>query len=418
MAEISRINMGGAYENVSAVNMFNEHACGIIFDISSHPEVFATHSKARNLFYNMVTEVKVDGNLEIDYGIDKQLMNGIPYYHLNMYKQIQKDNNSSQPIYVMFADLTDLTPLDRMGKLTHHQLFQIGIWTEQSLSEQLLDMFKDKILSYTNRAADIDKSENSTPFNVLLSCNYAVEKSHRTLPDLASYDIPALTVLLSQENSEEVHTIQGKTANKTPVGCIGLALGTLAISDAEFSIADNSKFDLSKYIPKIELGMGKNNTPIDNELQDDNLIHYFRNQLAKKGYVFVIDKDDLSGNYFCNDQTLGHGDYNSLSRCRVCCKVNRIVFRVMLKYVNKGFHLQGPQKTADIAYLQNDIYTAVRSYMGESSGGTGYAQIGGLLVNVDFDSSLLKNHKLKVEVIITQVKDSKQMNVSATTNVN
>lgn len=429
MADISTINMLGDTQD-TAIDIFNEHVSGIIFDISKRQDVFAGYSKASSLFLNKVTPVNVSSNLIVDYGIDENLMSGVPYYHLSKYQDILSAKGKQQPIYVMFADLSDMSAIHTMQKLAKRQLFQIGIWTEQLLIDgagktTLLDNLKEALLSYTRPKESMDRVENSTPFNVILSCNYAYRESNKvsymTLPDILHdkhYDIPSLTVLLSQESSDKIHEMQSTTVSNTPVGCLGIMLGILSSCDAEYSVADHSLYNLEDYVSQIELGMGDianaKYTPVNLEKGEDII----RSQLAKKGYVFMVDTEGLKGNYFSNDQTLGQGDYNSLTRCRVCNKVHRIIYRQMLKYVNSGFHIIGSGKANDLNILKNDIALAIQNRMGTSSGTSGYTQISGLSINADYDESILNTKNLAVEVVVVQVKDSKSMNVSASVNVN
>lgn len=409
-------------ENIphDSIDIFNEHTCGIIFDISQRTDVFKNNPKAANLFFNKVTPINVDANLEIDYNIDKNLLDGVVVYHLQKYQSIVKDANKSQPLYVMFADCSDPSVIYKMQQEVSSQLFQIGIWTEQQLVDKdgktpLLDMLKNSMVSFAS-----DKSRQSQikfPYNIVLSCNYAYQKDDKIkatkLPDLTELNIPSLTVLLSQENSSEVHNIQSKTINNTPVGCIGVMLGILAICDAEYSIGDHSKFNLEKYIPKIELGLGNISasqyTSID--FGKNEFPPVFRNLLVNKGYVFIVDTEGYNGNFFCCDQTLGQGDYNSISRCRICSKVHRLIYNQMLQYINQGFHLYGSNKTIELETLKNDIVTAIQARMGTASGTSGFKQINGIEIKADFDESILKTHKLVVEAIVTQIKDSKNINL-------
>lgn len=416
MAEIAKVKAGSEINNTT--DIYNEYACGIIFDISKRNSPFEDYRVALNYFGDgQVQEIGATTNLK-EYGIEKDgILSGIPFYHLNLYQQILKHSASKQPIYVMFADLTDMSGIDKMLAKSAFRIFQIGIWTEKNLNSELIQKYKSTLLSFTTKTV-FNGIKYTTPISVILSANYAQYNSFKELPNLLNDDIPGLSVILSQAATAEVHAIQSKTINHTPVGCIGAILGVLANCPAETSIADNSKFGLGQFIPEIELGIGNNGTPIDYEKDSENLIDYYRNIIASKGYIFLIDKDgDPGESYFCNDQTLSTKDYNTISRCRITNKVYRITRRVLTNYINSTVHL-GNLKSTDITLIQNAIYSGVRKYMGESSNASGYSQIQQINADIDYNESILKSRQLKIDITITPADSSKDIIMSETINTN
>ena len=222
-----------------------------------------------------------------------------------------------------------------------------------------------------------------------------------------------MTVLLGQGTTDEIHAMQlainTSVEDKTSyavVGCVGAALGVLAIASAEQSIGWVRNFGLSQVMTQAELGFG-NLTVTDGKwaataaFTNIKSLNYTKrnNLLHRKGYVFLRDYEGRENQvYFSSDQTLSTGDYRRISRCRVMHKSRRVIRQAILPYVEETFDIDastGYILAADVAMLQNVIYDALDHNMVQPANPT-VLQISGRQVIIDPEQDLLANDQLLI----------------------
>ncbi len=442
MAGVNRFSID-SQQTTTQTGIFDETVCGIVFDTSRRSDVFKD--------FQVATEKYSEGDIRrltsldevVESGITEGgIMGGVPYYHLKHFFTLAGKDSRTHVIYVTFADCSsDFSILNRMMHESKRKIFQIGIWTEQDifayygdeLYSPLMNKISENLFYYGQEMRSGGDFDRDIPFNVLLCANPTATRyvdtviyltdgdgsriatkdgyqltgtmpvkdntfSYRTLPDITGYNMPGLTVLLGQENSDAVHTMQEKNMDKTPVGCVGAALGVLTICPVEYRLDDNSQFSLKDVIPSAELGFGTDNTPIK------NLNYIRRNGMESKGYVFLVDREDAQGEtFFSGQRTLGKRDYCNLVRCRTINKVHRIVRSVMINYVNGPHRVTASNGTipaATATAIENEIYAGIDAYMGVGSGTNGASQLDYRMVDVPTDQSIADKKTLTAEIEI------------------
>lgn len=424
-------------------NIFDETVCGLIFDTSKRGNIFSGYSLAQDKYANEQVQRLTSMDDVVASGITKDgIMNGVPYYHLNHFFTLAKNSTAEHVIYVCFANCgSDFNILHRVMHATKKKVFQFGIWTERDLYDYtgetlispVLTQLNETIFSFKTTFQKSDEYDQEIPFNVLLCANtvrtevvdtvvYLTDKdgarlkdengsyltaklvpnrqtfTYRTLPPANHYNIPGLTVLIGQERSDEVHNMQNRNVNGTPVGCVGAALGVLAVCPVEYFIGDNSKFSLKDVIPVAELGFGEDNTPIE------KLGYVRRNEMDQFGYVFPVDREDAPGEtFFSSDRTLGSGDYSTLVRCRTINKVHRIIRLALLQRTNSTPKVNpstGRLSAAGCTAIMNDMYAYIDTYMSVGSSMNGAPQLDFRRCTVPTEQDIFSNKTLVAEVEI------------------
>ena len=404
----------------------SENVCGIIFDTK-------IVGGLTNALSGVAAELFANGNVVELNSLDdvkeaglETVMYGLPYFHLRDFFTIA---GSNQRLFVSFTDSTtdtDFECIEKMQLAANGIIYQIGLWTGEAFAAKQNDgsykVVDRGLLSKLQAQAEVlggkigvTNYDGNQPLNILVSAPVINEAicDITKLPDLTGLDFPKVTVLLGQSITDETHDIQVSintaVANKTNyavTGCVGAALGVLAIASAEQSMGWVRNFGLSAVMTQAELGFG--NLTIADGAWGDNVsftniksLNYTKrnNLLHRKGYVFLRDYENRENQiYFSSDQTLSTGDYRRISRCRVMHKSRRVVRQAVLPYVEETFDIDastGYILAADVAMLQNTIYDALDHNMVQPANPT-VLQISGRQVIIDPEQDLLANDQLLI----------------------
>ena len=404
----------------------SENVCGIIFDTK-------IVGGLTNALSGVAAELFANGNVVELNSLDdvkeaglETVMYGLPYFHLRDFFTIA---GSNQRLFVSFTDSTtdtDFECIEKMQLAANGIIYQIGLWTGEAFAAKQNDgsykVVDRGLLSKLQAQAEVlggkigvTNYDGNQPLNILVSAPVINEAicDITKLPDLTGLDFPKVTVLLGQSITDETHDIQVSintaVANKTNyavTGCVGAALGVLAIASAEQSMGWVRNFGLSAVMTQAELGFG--NLTIADGAWGDNVsftniksLNYTKrnNLLHRKGYVFLRDYENRENQiYFSSDQTLSTGDYRRISRCRVMHKSRRVVRQAVLPYVEETFDIDastGYILAADVAMLQNTIYDALDHNMVQPANPT-VLQISGRQVVIDPEQDLLANDQLLI----------------------
>lgn len=397
-----------------------EKVTGLLFDISKQSKFFTEGA-------GLAVKDKLDGNvIEVnsmddlkELGItaysgdtSKDLLFGIPYYHINHFFSIQGDTGR---LFIMFADCSkDWNAIDMMQRASHGLISQLGVWTEQPLWKQTdvsADTYSLNLVQTLNsKAASL--ADNNAPLSILLSANSAVvgttDADVKTvnlakIPSAVTSNSRFVTVLLSQGLDSTVNAMQLANDNSTPVGVVGAALGCLALAGVQESFAWVNKFNLGGYFPDIEMGFGdvtKTGNKFASTISYSSLSKSQIDTLDDKGYVFLCKYSGLEGGvYFSKDQTCANGDYRTVARNRTIHKSRRNVRNALLPYVNSPLKVDpstGYLSAAKITMFQN-IVTAILGTMQDNE------EISGYSVTIDKNQNVLKNDKLVIKYSIVPV---------------
>ncbi len=116
---------------------------GLLFDISKQAKFFeegaglAVKDKLQGnvIEINSMDDLKELGIAAYSGDTEKDLLFGIPYYHINHFFSIQGDNGR---LFIMFANCgADWNAIDQMQHAAHGMINQLGVWTEQSFGSKL-----------------------------------------------------------------------------------------------------------------------------------------------------------------------------------------------------------------------------------------------------------------------------------------
>lgn len=405
----------------------NEKICGLIFDISKQSDFYSSGVGA-------TLKEKLEGNvIELnsmadvtELGIppysgepEKDLLYGVPYYHINHFFQL---NSDSGRLFIMFADCTsNWNAIAEIQRAAKGMINQLGIWTEQSLWKQTdpgNGAYTIDLIGDINAQAMALEKRNS-PLSILLSANTAIiSTSDEPVKTVDLNKVPSciidsryVTALISQERSTEVAAMQAKNPNTTPVGAIGLALGCLALANVQESIAWVNKFNLAAYVPEIEMGFG-DATVVESEitsaLKYESLSDQQVDELDDKGYVFLCKYSGYeNGVFWSKDQTCSNGDYRTIARNRTMHKSRRAVRAALLPYVNAPLKVDpstGLLSAAKITMFQN-VVKDVLSTMETNE------EISGSTVTIDKNQNVLKNDKFIIKYSLVPIGTSSTIDV-------
>lgn len=398
-----------------------EKVTGLLFDISKQENFFTTGAgaTAKEKLQGTVVEINSMDDLE-ELGItpytddkDKDLLFGIPYYHIKHFFNIQGDNGR---LFVMFADCkTNWDAVDQMQRAAHGMIHQLGVWTEQSLwkhTDPEGSTYSVDIVASLNSKASALADENA-PLSIVLSANSAVlttAESTENKIDLAKIpscqmDARYVTVLLSQGLDKDVTAMQFANKNHTPVGTIGALLGCLAAASVQESFAWVNKFNLIGYFPDIEMGFGDVTVASDkltSTLKYSSLNKVQLDTLDDKGYVFLCKYSGLeSGVFFSKDQTCANAtsDYRTVARNRTINKSRRAVRNALLPYVNSPLKVDpstGYLSAAKITTFQNIVSDVLLTMQNNE-------EISGFSVKIDKNQNVLKNDTLIIKYSLVPV---------------
>ena len=397
-----------------------EKVTGLLFDISKQAKFFeegaglAVKDKLQGnvIEINSMDDLKELGITAYSGDTEKDLLFGIPYYHINHFFGIQ---GSTGRLFIMFADCgVDWNAIEQMQRAAHGMINQLGVWTEQSLWKQTdpeAETYSiDLVTDLQSKAASL--ADENAPLSILLCANSAViATDQESVKKVELGKIPTcvinarfVSVLLGQGLDADVSAMQLANQNLTPVGNIGAALGCIASASVQESFAWVNKFNLIGYFPDIEMGFGdvtlNSESKLTSTLKYSSLNKIQLDDLDDKGYIFLCKYSGLeSGVFFSKDQTCSNGDYRTVARNRTIHKSRRAVRNALLPYVNSPLKVDpstGYLSSAKITMFQNivsDILTTMQNN----------EEISGFSVTIDKNQNVLKNDTLIIKYSLVPV---------------
>jgi hypothetical protein len=397
-----------------------EKVTGLLFDISKQAKFFeegaglAVKDKLQGnvIEINSMDDLKELGITAYSGDTKKDLLFGIPYYHINHFFGIQ---GSTGRLFIMFADCgVDWNAIEQMQRAAHGMINQLGVWTEQSLWKQTdpeAETYSiDLVTDLQSKAASL--ADENAPLSILLCANSAViATDEESVKKVELGKIPTcvinarfVSVLLGQGLDADVSAMQLANQNLTPIGNIGAALGCIASASVQESFAWVNKFNLIGYFPDIEMGFGdvtlNSESKLTSTLKYSSLNKIQLDDLDDKGYIFLCKYSGLeSGVFFSKDQTCSNGDYRTVARNRTIHKSRRAVRNALLPYVNSPLKVDpstGYLSSAKITMFQNivsDILTTMQNN----------EEISGFSVTIDKNQNVLKNDTLIIKYSLVPV---------------
>lgn len=397
-----------------------EKVTGLLFDISKQAKFFeegaglAVKDKLQGnvIEINSMDDLKELGITAYSGDTEKDLLFGIPYYHINHFFGIQ---GSTGRLFIMFADCgVDWNAIEQMQRAAHGMINQLGVWTEQSLWKQTdpeAETYSiDLVTDLQSKAASL--ADENAPLSILLCANSAViATDEESVKKVELGKIPTcvinarfVSVLLGQGLDADVSAMQLANQNLTPIGNIGAALGCIASASVQESFAWVNKFNLIGYFPDIEMGFGdvtlNSESKLTSTLKYSSLNKIQLDDLDDKGYIFLCKYSGLeSGVFFSKDQTCSNGDYRTVARNRTIHKSRRAVRNALLPYVNSPLKVNpstGYLSSAKITMFQNivsDILTTMQNN----------EEISGFSVTIDKNQNVLKNDTLIIKYSLVPV---------------
>ena len=397
-----------------------EKVTGLLFDISKQAKFFeegaglAVKDKLQGnvIEINSMDDLKELGITAYSGDTEKDLLFGIPYYHINHFFGIQ---GSTGRLFIMFADCgVDWNAIEQMQRAAHGMINQLGVWTEQSLWKQTdpeAETYSiDLVTDLQSKAASL--ADENAPLSILLCANSAViATDEESVKKVELGKIPTcvinarfVSVLLGQGLDADVSAMQLANQNLTPIGNIGAALGCIASASVQESFAWVNKFNLIGYFPDIEMGFGdvtlNSESKLTSTLKYSSLNKIQLDDLDDKGYIFLCKYSGLeSGVFFSKDQTCSNGDYRTVARNRTIHKSRRSVRNALLPYVNSPLKVDpstGYLSSAKITMFQNivsDILTTMQNN----------EEISGFSVTIDKNQNVLKNDTLIIKYSLVPV---------------
>lgn len=428
-------NLGGVFttdidgKRNSNVFLSTENVVGLIFDTSivgGLDKALGEDTLAAMTFAKgNVVELNTTKDVA-EVGIDDTVLAGIAKYHLDSFFSLA---GGTQRIFVSFMNSDedpDFEAVEQMQLASGGIIYQIGVWTGKPIAKINMDgsysVETGNICAKLEAVAEvlggkvgITNYEGNAPLNILISAPILNEAviDIKKLPDLSGLNMPKVTALLGQAPTDTVHELMYAVnhVNDTPsyalVGCVGAALGCLAVAPANESIAHVASFNLAAVMQDAELGFGNlvddaENKTYASESSFTNIktIGYTkRNEyLHKHGYVFLVNYDGLENSiFFSSDQTLSTGDYRTLARCRVMHKSRRVVRRALLPRVNSNVEVDitsGKLSASAVAEFQNIVIEALDKNMVEP--GTAKPQVSGRTCTIDPDQNVLDTDAIDI----------------------
>lgn len=397
-----------------------EKVTGLLFDISKQAKFFeegaglAVKDKLQGnvIEINSMDDLKELGITAYSGDTEKDLLFGIPYYHINHFFGIQ---GSTGRLFIMFADCgVDWNAIEQMQRAAHGMINQLGVWTEQSLWKQTdpeAETYSINLVTdLQSKAASL--ADENAPLSILLCANSAViATDEESVKKVELGKIPTcvinarfVSVLLGQGLDADVSAMQLANQNLTPIGNIGAALGCIASASVQESFAWVNKFNLIGYFPDIEMGFGdvtlNSESKLTSTLKYSSLNKIQLDDLDDKGYIFLCKYSGLeSGVFFSKDQTCSNGDYRTVARNRTIHKSRRAVRNALLPYVNSPLKVDpstGYLSSAKITMFQNivsDILTTMQNN----------EEISGFSVTIDKNQNVLKNDTLIIKYSLVPV---------------
>ena len=406
-----------------------EKVTGLLFDISKQAKFFTEGAglavkdqlQGNVIEINSMDDLKELGITAYTGDTSKDLLFGIPYYHINQFFSIQ---GTTGRLYIMFADCSNnWDAIDQMQRAAHGMIHQLGIWTEQSLwkvTDSSADTYSiDLVASLNTKAAAL--AEENAPLSIVVSPNSAAVSTTDNvskqvdLTKIPSCKIDAryVTVLLSQGLDSDVTAMQFDNINHTPVGAIGALLGCIATANVQESFAWVNKFNLIGYFPDIAMGFGditEADGKLTSTLKYSSLNKTQLDNLDDKGYVFLCKYSGLeNGIYFSKDQTCASevSDYRTVARNRTINKSRRAVRNALLPYVNSPLKVDpstGYLSAAKITTFQNLVSDVLLTMQNNE-------EISGYAVSIDKNQNVLKNDTLIIKYSLVPIGVASQIEV-------
>lgn len=432
-------NLGGVFttdiDNRTTSNVFlsTENVVGLIFDTSvvgGLEAALGTDTVAAKTFANgNVVELNASKDIA-DAGIDETVMAGLVKYQLDCFFALA---GNGRRLFLSFMDsATDpsFEAIEKMQLASNGIIYQVGVWTGQPIAKKNADgsysVEADNILKKLQAEAEVlggavgvTNYEGNAPLNILLCAPILneAEVDLTKLPDLNITECPKVSVVLGQAATDTVHelmyavnNVKSDTASYAPVGCLGAALGCLAIAPANESIAHVANFNLAAVMQEAELGFGNivaatgdSATTFDATSSYTNIktLGYVKRNtyLHKNGFMFLTNYDGLEDSiFFSSDQTLSSGSYRSLTRCRVMHKSRRVVRRALLPRVNDNVEVDtatGQLSASVITEFQNIVISALDINMVEP--GTTRPQVSGRTCTIDPAQNILETDAIEID---------------------
>lgn len=429
-------NLGGVFttdidgKSTSNVFLSTENVVGLIFDTSivgGLEKALGTDTIAATTFANgNVVELNTSKDIA-EAGIDETVLGGVAKYHLDSFFSLA---GGTQRIFVAFMNSDDdpeFEAVEKMQLASSGIIYQIGVWTGKAIATKNADgsysaeagnicAKLESVAEVLGGKVGITNYEGNAPLNILVSAPVIgeAEVDIKKLPDLSGMNFPKVTALIGQAPTDSVHKIMyavNHIADKVsyaPVGCVGAALGCLAVAPANESIAHVESFNLAAVMQEAELGFGKlvedaeNGTyAAESSFTNIKTLGYNKRNtyLHKNGYVFLMNYDGLENSiFFSSDQTLSTGDYRTIARCRVMHKSRRVVRRALLPRVNGNVEVDtttGKLSATSIADFQNLVIQALDMNMVEP--GTSKPQVSGRTCTIDPDQDVLNTDEIQID---------------------
>ena len=412
MAKISYVNTGVKQGRNLTFNISTDESIGgFLFDISGFQNPFSQYPL---LYHNFK-----DGKAQCIYNMDDAsvlgiqedgFMNNMLYYHISQFYDYVR---GEQQLYIVIADCSDgWGVIQDMQQQANGKIFQIGVWTSQPIWKRN----DDGTLGFTSLITDLQiqadeicgkiggRTGAMTPLNLVLfgNSNYVdgLEISYKQLPNAISLNCPKVSVILVQNGSEAVHSMQASNPNQAPVSSMGVVMACLAVCGAEECIGSLQKCDLNKnekfHYP--ELGFGKNHFSIT------EMTRVWMNTIVSNGYIIPVDYEGIEASYFLsNDQTLSSGDYSTIANNRVMHKCRRAICTTLIPYIN-SHHIYEPG-TRNISVTSMSVITdSINSVLDSTMRNKlGKDQISGRVVTFLENSNILETDEIALKLSVIPV---------------
>lgn len=406
MAQLSYISTSSKRSVPQSNGIPTDESIGaMLFDIGSFQYPFEGYPLIASYFSDNTVQRIDSMDDALVMGIeDNGFLNGLLYYHLSQFYDLI---GGTQTVYVALADCSkgwDI--LQNMQSKTNGKLFHIGIWTSQPIWKAespghigFTSLIKD-IQSQADEICGIigEKSSSFTPLSMILFGNSSyiegAEISYKDIPDAKALKCPKVSVVLAQNGSEKVHSIQSANPLNAPVSAMGEVMAFMSLCGVEESIASLKKCDLNvnEGFLNPELGVGADNAPLS------DIRKGWLGILASYGYITPIEYEGVEASYYLSsDQTLDEGDYGTISNNRIIHKCRRGILTALLPHINGNYiysPVTGEISAEFVNMITESIYTLLDTLMKNKSG---YDQIDGREVTVSGDSTTLNGDSVSVK---------------------
>ena len=399
-----------------------DHISGLLFDVPEGTQIPSGIKLGEVAQIFSPTEAV---NLGITEYSDKEgasnFFYGIPYFHIAEF--FKRMSNGS--LYIMFANCTaEWKEIKTIQAAAQGNIRQLGIWTSKLLwtaSDSTLDPYTLNLVADINTVAE-ELANEHRPLSVLLNANTAIAdptKSDKTIkltriPKCIG-DFPRVTALLGQGKSDKLMKMRLAYEGYPIIGCVGTALGSLAASNVQESIAWVDQHNLyNTDYANIEFGFGDISLNDEGDgfvstLAFESLSPTQIDELDDKGYVFLIKYAGRdNGTYFSKDRTCSDGDYRTIARNRTIDKSRRAVRNALLPYLNAPVMVN--PSTGYLSEVETKKYqTVVKNILDEMAGNN---EISGSTVYVDTKQNILETDMIKISYAIVPVGTSTTIQVT------